>query len=183
MCSGTLTIFGDVGQTFLYGAKGGTAYVLGNTGGRPLINSVGSIRAIINGTCLDYAAESFMAGAEIGGGFLIINGLRVNVHGEFLGLDDRFPGGNFFGLASGGAGYVNDPYRRMTDDQLNGAGFVDFDQADWEVIRPHLEENERLFGISIERDILTVDRTRKWPKEVYRKVVAKAAAGTVVAHG
>ncbi len=179
---GKLVIFGDVGQTFLYGAKGGVVYVLGNTGGRPLINSVGVIRAVINGTCLDYAAESFMAGAEVGGGFLIINGLRVNTYGEFLGMDDRFPGGNFFGLASGGAGYVNDPYRRMTDDQLNGAGFVEFTQADWEVIRPYLEENERLFGISIERDILTVDRTRKWPREVYRKVVAKAAAGTVVAH-
>jgi glutamate synthase domain-containing protein 1/glutamate synthase domain-containing protein 3 len=179
---GKLVIFGDVGQTFLYGAKGGVAYVFGNTGGRPLINSVGRIRAIINGTCLDYAAESFMAGAELGGGFLMINGLRVNVHGEFLGIDERFPGSNFFGLASGGAGYINDPYRRVTEDQLNGAGFAEFTQADWEIVHHYLQENERLFGISIERDILTVDRTRKWPTEVYRKVVAKQAAGVAVAH-
>lgn len=180
--SGKIIIYGDVGQTFLYGAKGGEAYVFGNTGGRPLINSVGSIRAIINGTCLDYAAESFMAGPELDGGWLIINGLRVNVYGEIIGLEEKFPGSNFFSLASGGAGYINDPYRTVTKDQLNGAEFVDFTQADWNVLRPYLEENERLFGIIIERDILTVDRTRKWPNEVYRKVVAKRADGKGVAY-
>ena len=32
MKSGKLVIYGDVGQTFMYGAKGGDAYVLGNAG-------------------------------------------------------------------------------------------------------------------------------------------------------
>ncbi|MDZ7261085.1 MAG: glutamate synthase, partial [candidate division KSB1 bacterium] len=171
--SGKIVIYGNVGQTFLYGAKGGEVYVFGNTAGRPLINSVGQIRAIINGTCLDYAAESFMAGEELGGGFLIINGFYVNLYGEIMGLEDRYPGGNFFSLASGGAGYVNDPYHTLTEDQLNGAEFVEFTQDDWNVILPYLKENERLFGIMIDRDILTVDRVLKWPQEVYRKVVAK----------
>ena len=63
--------------------------------GRPLINSVGKIRCVVNGTCLDYAAESFMAGEETDGGFLLINGLRVNVYGEIMGLEERYPGGNF----------------------------------------------------------------------------------------
>lgn len=170
--SGKIVIFGDVGQTFLYGAKGGEAYVLGNTGGRPLINAVGSIRAVINGTCLDYAAESFMAGEELGGGFLIINGLRVNQYGEFIGLEEKFPGGNFFSLASGGAGYLNDPYRTVEKEQLVGAIFVDFTMDDWKTILPYLQENERLFGVRIERDLLTVDRVRKWPQEVFRKVIA-----------
>ncbi|MGD2179448.1 MAG: glutamate synthase, partial [Anaerolineae bacterium] len=59
---GKLVIHGDVGQTFLYGAKGGTIYLMGNAAGRPLINAVGRPRVVINGTCLDYLAESFMAG-------------------------------------------------------------------------------------------------------------------------
>ena len=46
----------------MYGAKGGSVYVLGNAAGRPLINSVGRPRVVINGTCLDFLAESFMAG-------------------------------------------------------------------------------------------------------------------------
>jgi len=59
---GKMVVHGDVGQTFLYGAKGGVVYVLGNAAGRPLINSVGKPRVVINGTCLDFLAESFMAG-------------------------------------------------------------------------------------------------------------------------
>ena len=59
--AGKLVIHGDVGQTFMYGAKGGEAYLLGNAAGRPLINAAGCPRVVINGTCLDYLAESFMA--------------------------------------------------------------------------------------------------------------------------
>ena len=32
---GKMVIHGDVGQTFMYGAKGGVVYVLGNAAGRP----------------------------------------------------------------------------------------------------------------------------------------------------
>lgn len=39
-------------------------------------------------------------------------------------------------------------------------------------ILPYLEENERLFGISIERDLLTVDGQRRSPVEGYRKIGA-----------
>jgi glutamate synthase domain-containing protein 3 len=176
MKSGKLVVYGNVGQTFLYGAKGGVAYVLGNAGGRALINAVGNVRTLVNGTCLDYAGESFMAGADLGGGFLLVNGLRINVYGEVMGLEDRYPGNSFFSLASGGAGYVNDPYHTMTSGQLNGTVFAEFTQADWNFLEPFLRENEALFGISIERDILTVDRIRKWPSEVFRKVTARQPA-------
>ena len=77
--SGKLVIHGDVGQAFMYGAKGGEVYVLGNTAGRPLINAVGRPRVVINGTCLDYLAESFMAGDPLsGGGFVILNGVQLS---------------------------------------------------------------------------------------------------------
>ncbi len=46
----------------MYGTKGGTTYIMGNAAGRPLINAVGRPRVVINGTALDYLAESFMAG-------------------------------------------------------------------------------------------------------------------------
>lgn len=42
-----------------------------------------------------------------------------------------------------------------------------------EAVRPALQENERLFGISVER-LLTVDGRRLAPHEVYRKVEAAA---------
>ena len=74
--SGKLVVHGDVGQTFMYGAKGGEVYILGNAAGRPLINAVGKPRVVINGTCLDYLAESFMAGDPLnGGGFVVLNAL------------------------------------------------------------------------------------------------------------
>jgi glutamate synthase domain-containing protein 1/glutamate synthase domain-containing protein 3 len=170
--TGRLVIYGDVGQTFLYGAKGGEAYVMGNAAGRPLINAVGKIRAIINGTCLDYCAESFMAGREVGDGFVIINGVAFDPRGEVVGLENKYPGNNLFSLASGGACYLNDPYRTVKPSQLNGAVFVPFRQEDWIAIVNELRVNEMLFGLSIRHDLLLVDGLLKWPKEVFRKVVA-----------
>lgn len=93
MKSGKLIIHGDVGQTFMYGAKGGEVYVMGNAAGRPLINAVGSPRVVINGTCLDYLAESFMAGDPLnGGGFVILNGVEFDNEGNVRSLDTPYPG-------------------------------------------------------------------------------------------
>jgi len=168
--SGRLVIHGNVGQTFLYGAKGGEIYVLGNAAGRPLINAVGRPRVVINGTALDYLAESFMAGDPLaGGGFCILNGVAFDHEGRLVDLDTPYPGGNLFSLASGGAIYVRDPYRRLDDEQLNGGRYAELTAADWELIRPYLEENERLFHIPVER-LLTVDGHRRSPDDVYRKV-------------
>jgi len=170
--SGRIVIFGNVGQTFLYGAKGGEAYVMGSAAGRPLINAVGRIRAIINGTCLDYCAESFMAGEQTGGGFVIINGLTFDERGEVIGLELKYPGNNLFSLASGGACYLNDPYHTVTENQLNGGEFLAFRREDWGTILPYLQENGRLFGIRIRQDLLMVDGVLKWPEEVFRKIIA-----------
>ena len=55
----------------------------------------------------------------------------------------------------------------------NAAGFgwfVDLTPADWDLISPYLAENERLFGISIEDALLTIDGQKKPYAEVYRKV-------------
>jgi len=176
MKSGKLVIHGMVGQTFLYGAKGGVAYVLGNAAGRPLINAVGSIRAIINGTALDYAAESFMAGATTGGGFVIINGVALEGD-RIVPLPDRYPGGNFFSLASGGAGYVLDPDRTLGVDQLNGGAIVPFARNDWILIAPFLRENERLFGLRVSELL-----NGRPPEEAYRKVIPAGAAQALDAH-
>ena len=83
MKDGKLVVFGDVGQTFMYGAKGGSVYVMGNAAGRPLINAVGKPRVVIYGTALDYLAESFMAGDPLnGGGVVILNGIRFDDNDE-----------------------------------------------------------------------------------------------------
>jgi glutamate synthase domain-containing protein 3 len=167
---GKLVVYGDVGQTFLYGAKGGDIFVRGSAAGRPLINAVGRPRAVINGTCLDYLAESFMAGDPLdGGGFVILNGVTFDEHGEMVPMATPYPGGNLFSLASGGAIYLRDPEAVVVGDQLNGGRFAPLSPADWALIRPYLEENERLFGISLSA-LLTVDGVERPPAEVYRKV-------------
>jgi glutamate synthase domain-containing protein 3 len=170
MKGGRLVVHGDVGQTFGYAAKGGDVYILGNAAGRPLINAVGRPRVVINGTCLDYLAESFMAGDPLaGGGFVVLNGVRFDGHGRLVELDTPYPGGNLFSLASGGAIYVRDPNGRLGDDQLNGGAFAAVADADWRLIVPHLEENQRLFGIAVET-LLEVDGRRMPPERVYRKI-------------
>jgi len=169
---GKLVIYGDAGQTFLYGAKGGTIYVMGNTAGRPLINAVGKPRVVINGTALDFMAESFMAGDPLdGGGFVIVNGIRFDKDGNVVPLDMPYPGGNLLSLASGGAIYVRDPHRTLVSEQLNGGMYAPLTADDWQLILPYLRENERLFGIQIERDLLTVNGIVKSPEQVYQKVM------------
>ena len=166
MKSGKLVVHGDVGQTFGYAAKGGQVYILGNAAGRPMINAVGKPRVVINGTCLDYLAESFMAGdPHHEGGFVILNGIRVTDQGEILELDEPYPGGNLFSLASGGCIYIRDPQRKVGEDQLNGGEFAPMEDRDWALIKPYLEENHRHFGISIE-DLLRGGE----PTEIYRKI-------------
>ncbi len=168
---GKLVIHGDVGQAFMYAAKGGHVYVLGNAAGRPLINAVGKPKVVINGTCLDYLAESFMAGDPYnGGGFIVLNGLKPSHDGRFVEQPTPYPGGNLFSLATGGAIFVRDPYRKVSSDQLNGGRLAEFAERDWNLIKPHLEENERLFGISIKRDLLIVDGNKLAPSQVYRKI-------------
>ena len=172
MKRGKLVVHGDVGQTFMYGAKGGEVYILGNAAGRPLINAVGRPRVVINGTCLDFLAESFMAGNALnGGGFVILNGITFDDRGQMVPQALPYPGGNIFSLASGGAIYVRDPKKQMVEAQLNGGSFVPLTQADWLLIEPYLLENERLFGVSV-ADLLTVDGVVREPAEVYRKVAA-----------
>ncbi|MFA6771910.1 MAG: hypothetical protein WCS74_04610, partial [Dehalococcoidales bacterium] len=160
-----------VGQTFMYGAKGGEVYVLGNAAGRPLINAVGNPRVVINGTCLDYLAESFMAGDPLkGGGFVVMNGLEYGSDGSIQEQVTPYPGSNLFSLASGGAIYLRDPYHKVVPEQLNGGEIVELSLADWELILPYLKENERLFNISVERDLLTVRGEKRHYQHVYRKV-------------
>ena len=176
MKRGKLVVHGDVGQTFMYGAKGGDVYIMGNAAGRPLINAVGRPRVVINGTALDFLAESFMAGDVFkGGGFVIVNGLEYDARGRLRPLRNPYPGSNLFSLASGGALYIRDPYDQIVDEQLNGGEIVDLSEADWNLILPYLEENERLFNISIEHDLLHVDGHRKEPDQVYRKIQPKKA--------
>jgi glutamate synthase domain-containing protein 3 len=172
MKQGLLVIHGDVGQCFLYGAKGGATYVLGNAAGRPLINAAGNPRVVINGTALDFLAESFMAGdPHKGGGFVIVNGLKMDEDGNLFFLERPYPGSNLFSLASGGAIYVRDPKRIIVEEQLNGGALADLTRQDWELIHPYLLENEKHFGIRVD-DLLTVDGVTRSPQDVYRKVEA-----------
>jgi glutamate synthase domain-containing protein 1/glutamate synthase domain-containing protein 3 len=171
---GKLVIYGDVGQTFMYGAKGGEVFIMGNGAGRPLINAVGRPRVVINGTCLDFLAESFMAGDPLnGGGFVILNGIEFDQSGGIVPLASPYPGSNLFSLASGGAIYIRDPHQKVVERQLNGGVFSPLDDKDWRLIRGYLEENERLFGIKVQ-DLLKVDGQVRAPQDVYRKVSAVA---------
>jgi glutamate synthase domain-containing protein 3 len=169
--AGRLVVHGDVGQTFLYAAKGGEVFVLGNAAGRPLINAVGRPRVVINGTCLDYLGESFMAGDPLnGGGFVILNGVRFAADGSWKDLESPYPGGNLFSLASGGAVYIRDPHGKLGEDQLNGGEFAAMDERHWGVVLPILERNEAIFGIPVD-GLLRVGGVLREPGDVYRVVV------------
>jgi glutamate synthase domain-containing protein 1/glutamate synthase domain-containing protein 3 len=182
MKGGRLVIHGDVGQTFMYGAKGGEAYVLGNAAGRPLINAVGRPRVVINGTALDYLAESFMAGDPMkDGGFVILNGLAVDEQGHFVDLETPYEGGNLFSLASGGALYIRDPTRVVDESQLNGGRFAELKEEDWQLIYPYLKANEELLGVPVER-LLTFRGRSLRPSEAYRKVEAVPLKALIPAH-
>jgi len=171
MKRGKMVIHGSVGQTFMYGAKGGTVYVRGNAAGRPLINAVGRPRVVINGTCLDFLAESFMAGDALnGGGFVIVNGMEYDEEGKLLPLPLPYPGSNLFSLASGGALYIRDPARTLLEQQLNGGRIAEMSPEDWELIKPYLDENEELFGIEV-ADLLTVKGKKLPPERIYRKIL------------
>ncbi|MCX6238817.1 MAG: glutamate synthase [Bacteroidia bacterium] len=161
---GKFVIHGDVGQTFLYGAKGGSVFVKGNAAGRPMINSVGRPKVIINGTSLDFLGESFMAGDPHNkGGFVVVNGIKFDEEGQVVPLPEPYPGSNLFSLASGGAAFIRDPHRQLVSQQLNGCIFTPFTEKDWELILPYLKKKKKLFG-------LTVDGKRLKPSRVYRKV-------------
>jgi len=172
MKCGRLVVYGDVGQAFMYGAKGGEVYIKGNAAGRPLINAAGRPRVVINGTCLDYLAEAFMAGdPHSGGGFVVLNGIEFDDQGQVREQPTPYPGSNLFSLASGGAIFVRDPHKKVVPDQLNGGELAEMTDADWRLILPYLEANERYFGVSIE-NLLAVDGVLRSPLEVYRKVRA-----------
>jgi glutamate synthase domain-containing protein 1/glutamate synthase domain-containing protein 3 len=179
---GKLVVHGDVGQTFMYGAKGGEVYVLGNAAGRPLINAVGRPKVVINGTALDFLAESFMAGDPYnGGGFVIVNGLTIDTQGQIIPQETPYPGSNLFSLASGGAIFIRDPHHKILPEQLNGGELLPFSDQDWALILPYLKENQRLFGISIKDHLLTVDGQQRTPAEVFRTV--RPAKQTVLGGG
>jgi len=180
--SGKLVVYGDVGQAFMYAAKGGDVFVMGNAAGRPLINAVGKPKVVINGTALDYLAESFMAGDPMkGGGFVVLNGIRVTGRGEFRELDSPYSGGNLFSLASGGVLYVRDPDHKIGEDQLNGGRLAYISNEDWDLFRPMLIENERLFGIKVQ-DLL-MHKGQLYPaKAIYRKIVPTALRALIMAY-
>ncbi|MGQ9719031.1 MAG: hypothetical protein ACUVWK_04235 [Nitrososphaerales archaeon] len=99
-----------------------------------------------------------------------MNGIQYDDHEKIIEQETPYPGGNLFSLASGGAIYLRDPYRVVTEDQLNSGKFEKLSVEDCELILPYLRENERLYGISVDR-LLTVDEKKKSIDEVYRKVV------------
>ena len=65
---------------------------------------------------------------------------------------------------------MRDPFRQVDHEQLNEGEIVTLEDKDWDLILPYLKENEKLFGISIERDLLSVNGMQMSPLQVYRKV-------------
>ena len=100
----------------------------------------------------------------------MVNGIRFDRDGTVIPLELPYAGGNLLSLASGGAIYVRDPHRTLVDEQLN-AHICPTQAEDWKLILPYLRENERLFGVQIERDLLTVNGVLKKPEQVYQKVM------------
>ena len=71
---------------------------------------------------------------------------------------------------------MRDPHRTLVEEQLNLGAIRPLGAEDWKLILPYLEENQRLFGIRIKEDLLTVDGVLREPKEVYQKVMPRKDA-------
>jgi hypothetical protein len=102
--------------------------------------------------------------------------MQYDQSGKLVPLDLPYPGSNLLSLASGGAIYVRDPHQTLVNEQLNLGAFRPLGADDWKLILPYLEENQRLFGIRINEDLLTVDGVLSQPVEVYRKVMPRKDA-------
>jgi hypothetical protein len=113
-----------------------------------------------------------MAGdPHAGGGFVVLNGIEFDARGRVAPQALPYPGSNLFSLASGGAIFIRDPEHKVVEGQLNGGELATLTDKDWRLIKPYLEENERLFGITLE-ELLAVGGEVREPAEVYRKVQA-----------
>ena len=73
-----------------------------------------------------------------GGGFVILNGIEFDDDGCVKDQETPYPGSDLFSLASGGALYVRDSYKKLVSDQLNGGEFAEFTSKDWDIILPYL---------------------------------------------
>src|SRR5207249_9969376 len=62
MKAGRLVVHGDLGQTFMYAAKGGEVYVKGNVAGRPPVNAGGEPRGGVNSNAPGYPPEALLGG-------------------------------------------------------------------------------------------------------------------------
>ena len=100
----------------------------------------------------------------------MVNGLEFDEHGNIQEQTTPYPGSNLFSLAAGGAIYIRDPHFLLQDEQLNGGEFVSLTEQDWQLVLPYLQENEAIFGISVEHDLLTVKGEKRKPEHIYRKV-------------
>ena len=174
---GKLVIYGDVGQTFMYGAKGGEVFVLGNGGGpaahqRRRSPAGGHQRHLPR---LSWPSRSWPAIRSTAAASSSSTASSSTRTPSWCRWPRRIPGSNLFSLASGGAIYVRDPGKKVVEQQLNGGVFAPFTDADWRLIRTYLDENERLFGIKVQ-DLLTVNGKLCEPEDVYRKVSAQALA-------
>ena len=78
---------------------------------------------------------------------------------------------------------MRDPFAQVDEEQLNGGEIAPMEEKDWKLILPYLEENERLFGISIEEDLLTINGKKRGPLEVYRKVRPEQKAAKIEEDG
>ena len=126
---------------------------------------------MINGTSLDYLAESFMAGHPLkGGGFAILNGLTFTLEGDIVEMPTPYPGSNLFSLASGGALYIRDPLQKVSEDQLNGGEFAAMTEEDWKLILPYLEENAQYFDLPVAR-LLEYHGLALSYEQAYRKII------------
>ncbi len=64
---------------------------------------------------------------------------------------------------------MRDPRGLVGSEQLNGGEFDELTDEDWALIKPYLEENEKMFDIPLER-LLSVDGKVLAPNQVYRKI-------------
>ena len=100
---------------------------------------------------------------------MIVNGIYFDSQGVIQELKEPYPGSNLFSLASGGAIYIRDPAKKISQEQLNGGEFAEVSIEDWQLIESYLKENETYFNIPIARLLEYENRSLRF-NEIYRKI-------------
>jgi len=173
---GKVVVHGDVGQTFLYGAKGGDIYVLGNAAGRAHDQRRGQAqgRDQRHGARLPCPNRSWQATPLRAADLLLSTACASRMTARSFRWTCRIPGSNLPVAGSGRCDLRPRPESHACGRAAQRREFGRFTNEDWKLILPYLQETSVCSTYAVEREPTgRQPGVAKNPAQVYRKVMPK----------